>query len=225
MHEIGKQADQERIDYAALAEIELVQLAQQDDSAAFSDLVRRHYGACIRMAISIVRNRADAEDEVQNAFMKAFIHLPEFELRANFRTWLIRIVLNHCLMNVRRSNRIRLLSADTVTSSTSGEPGRAIIDELRAESKTPEEEYHSKESAMAVISNIHQLPSLFRQVLALQGINEMRVSNLAEQLGISQAAAKSRLNRARCELRSRLREQFSTRYSKSAINISRSVNL
>lgn len=82
---------------------ELVIAAQAGDRDAFTELVRRHQGTCMKLALSVLREREDAEDEVQNALFKAYEHLGQFQRDAKFSTWLSRIVLNQCLMRLRQT--------------------------------------------------------------------------------------------------------------------------
>ena len=86
--------------YNELEDNQLVTLAQGGELPAFSELMSRHQAAAFKRAYSILRDRQDAEDEVQNAFWKAFEHLDQFHQDAKFSTWLTRIVLNQCLMKI-----------------------------------------------------------------------------------------------------------------------------
>lgn len=195
-------------------DIELVVRARNEPEA-FSELIRRHYQGCFRTAMSILRNTADAEDAVQNGVLNAFIHIADFQHRANFRTWLISIVVNECLTIIRKRRRGRHISIeqDCTTPRQSAE--------LRSSANTPEEFHHANELAESVFSNVGRLPSLFRNVLMMQAVEGLETAKVAERLGISREAVKSRAHRARLELRRRLEPHVCTPYSVSLTSISR----
>src|SRR5438270_9272375 len=87
----------------------LVEHCTNGDEGAFDELMKRHHPTAIKVAYSIVRNRQDAEDEVQNAFWKAYKHMGQFNRESKFSTWLTRIVVNQCLMKLRRSRKFHYL--------------------------------------------------------------------------------------------------------------------
>ena len=99
---------------AELSSEELVRLSQEGRRDAFSELTRRHYGLSLKLAISILHDREEAEDEVQNAYWKAFQHIDQFHSDAKFSTWMTRIVVNQCLMRLRKVRRARFLYIDDV---------------------------------------------------------------------------------------------------------------
>src|SRR4051794_6642549 len=93
----------------------LVKMALEGNHQAFEELVQRHRHRCVDLATSFLRNRADAEDEVQNALSKAYTHLDQYQGGAEFSTWLARIVTNQCLMSIRVKRRTRFVYLDEVT--------------------------------------------------------------------------------------------------------------
>src|SRR5215510_8619442 len=95
-----------------LSDPTLVGLARQGDQDAFGELIRRHHRRCVDLATFFLRNRGDAEDEVQNAFMKAYAHLNQYQGDAEFSTWLARIVANQCLMLMRVRRRTHFVYVD-----------------------------------------------------------------------------------------------------------------
>jgi len=175
---------------------DLLNRAQQQDPEAFAELVRRHHLPCLRMAMSILRNAADAEDEVQNTFMKALVHLPEFEHRAELRTWLISIVRNQCLMRVRSAAYRRSTSFEAA-------PPASLIRQCRTR-PTAEDRFADEQVKCILAHHVRRLPAIYRDVLLMHGLGDMRLDAIASRLGISAGAVKSRLRRARAELRSRL---------------------
>src|SRR5689334_412691 len=96
----------------SLADDELVHLCQRGDNPAFAELMKRHHAGAMKLALSIVRDNQDAEDEVQNAFWKAYEHIQQFQHDSKFSTWLTRIVVNQCLMRLRRGKRARFQYID-----------------------------------------------------------------------------------------------------------------
>ncbi len=176
----------------------LVTLAQSGDNQAFAALLERHYTSCQKLAYSILRDRQDAEDEVQNASWKAFEHIGQFHRDAKFSTWLTRIVVNQCLMRLRQTRRSRLLYIE----DTATEEGRAF--DLPCTTISPEEAMAKSEVSEVLKEEIRKIPPLLRNVFLLRDVQEMPMQEVADQLGISVAAAKSRLLRARLELRQRL---------------------
>jgi RNA polymerase sigma-70 factor, ECF subfamily len=187
----------------ALADIEdedLVIRSQNGDKAAFSELVGRHYNACLRLASTILRNRDDAEDEVQNALSKAFEHLGQFQRGCRFSTWLTRIVVNQCLMRIRQVRRNRTVSIDEPWLQEEG-AGSWEIPDLRP---GPDHALANEQIRRIVDTEIRRIPPLLRSAFTLRHVEKLPMTEVADRLGISVAAAKSRLLRARLELQQRL---------------------
>jgi RNA polymerase sigma-70 factor, ECF subfamily len=178
----------------------LVILAQRGDNSAFAQLVDRHYSSCLKLATSILRDLPDAEDEVQNACWKAYEHIQQFQRDAKFSTWLTRIVVNQCLMRLRQQRRTKLVYLEDMVA----EDARAM--ELPADGISPEAELGNTQVAEVLHGEIRRIPPLLRNVFLLRDVQELPMQDVAEKLGISVAAAKSRLLRARSELRNRLRK-------------------
>lgn len=188
-----------RMAFSGIPDEELVLSAQQGDDRAFAELVERHYTSCLKLALSILRDKSDAEDEVQNACWKAFEHLAQFNREAKFSTWLTRIVVNQCLMRLRQAKRAKLFYMDDTQLGD-----EVVTLELRDETPTPEDQLGSREVASILEQEINRIPPLLREVFLLRDVKEMPMQEVAERLNISIAAAKSRLLRARLELRSRM---------------------
>lgn len=189
--------------FATLADRELVARAQGGDDTAFSELVRRHRAGCLKLALSILRNREDAEDEAQNAIWKAYQHLAGFQQEAQFSTWLTRIVVNQCLMRLRQQKRAKLLHLDDVLIGD--EIGTLELPDRR---KTPEDTLADQEVSETLHTEIRRIPPLLRNVFLLRDVQRKPMPEVARELNISVAAAKSRLIRARKELRSRLEKHI-----------------
>ena len=176
----------------------LVNLAQRGHDVAFAELVRRHRSSCTKLAYSILRHSHDAEDEVQNAFCKAFQHLGQFQQDAKFSTWLTRIVVNQCLMRLRRTKRSKLVYLE----DTATDDWRPM--DLPSGDASPEQTLAKNEVEAVLRHEIRRIPPLLRNVFVLREIQQLPMEIVAQKLGISVAAAKSRLLRARVELRQRL---------------------
>jgi RNA polymerase sigma-70 factor (ECF subfamily) len=172
---------------------------------AFAELIRRHQSSCMKLAVSILRDRADAEDEVQNALWKAYEHIEQFQQDSKFSTWLTRIVVNQCLMRLRQTRRARFFYLD----ETVGED--ALTLELPdAHQPSPEDTVAEQELGEVLDHEVKRIPPLLRNVFLLRDMQELPMPEVASRLGISVAAAKSRLLRARQELRSRLEKHQGT---------------
>jgi RNA polymerase sigma-70 factor (ECF subfamily) len=181
------------------ADAGLIPLAKMGDQEAFTELVNRHYPACLKLARSILRDHEDAEDEVQNAYTKAFLHLGSFEGNSRFSTWLSRIVVNQCLMRLRQLRRAQFTYLDDP-----GADENQTRFELRDTSEDPEQRYGRNEVASLLQQEVNRIPPLLRKPLLLRESMRLPLADVARQLDISEAAAKSRLLRARRELRERL---------------------
>ena len=123
----------------------LVERARKGDKLAFGELIQRHRNACLKRARLMIRDRSDAEDEVQNAFWKAFLRLEQYRGEGTFGAWLSRIVENQCLMRIRDERNVRFVYLDEPTESNvrlgSGgpEPGPGRTTWLERSRGTPEE--------------------------------------------------------------------------------------
>lgn len=192
--------------FAAFQDDELVLKAQSGDHGAFAVLIQRHQNSCLKLAVSILRDKQDAEDEVQNACWKAFEHIGQFNRDAKFSTWLTRIVVNQCLMKLRQARRARFLYLDDVQV---GEEVQTL--ELPDTTATPETAMGRSEVAQVLQKEINRIPPLLRNVFLLRDVQQLDMPVVARKLGISVAAAKSRLLRARLELRTRMEKHYGAR--------------
>ena len=182
------------------SDLQLIEQFRNGDRNAFDQLVGRHYCRCVNLATNILRNRAEAEDEVQQAFWRAFEHLDQYLGEAEFSAWLLRIVVNECRMLMRTKQRARLLYIDG---------GRSRPMELLSPIADPEYEVTKRQLIEVLRTEIQRIPPFFRQVIMLHDLEGLTMLEAAERLGITVSAAKSRLLRARRELRNRLRRRCS----------------
>ena len=118
---------------ASCADDELVRRAQECDDSAFEELMRRTAPASLKLAVSILRDRQEAEDQVQNSYMNAWRHVSKFQREAKFSTWISRIVVNQCLMRLRK-----LRNANFVSLVTDGPDGETRVVELKDQGQSPE---------------------------------------------------------------------------------------
>jgi RNA polymerase sigma-70 factor (ECF subfamily) len=186
-----------------LSNDELLTLAQARDQAAFEELMSRNSSASFKLALSILRDRQDAEDEVQNSYWNAWRCVGQFQRDSKFSTWISRIVVNQCLMRLRKARRASFLYVDE--GAANGEVGTLQLSDVRP---TPEAALGDSELTELMHREIGKLPPLLRNVLVMRDLQELSMGDVAQRLGITIVAAKSRLLRARAELRQRLEKHF-----------------
>jgi RNA polymerase sigma-70 factor (ECF subfamily) len=182
---------------ASASEEDLVTLAKSGNKEAFGELIQRHRAACLKRAMVMIRNRSDAEDEVQNAFWKAFQRLEQFRGEGTFAAWLNRIVENQCLMRIRESRNSRFVYLDESSDSN-------VRTELVGQSADPEDQLGVEEVVTLLRREVSRIPPLLRHVMLMRDLDQIPMPDVAVRLGLSVPAAKSRLMRARMELRSRI---------------------
>lgn len=181
----------------------LVAAAQGGDISAFESLVSRYERKIFRLAQHITQNNEDAEDVSQEAFLKAYEHLPEFQGHSRFYTWLVRIAVNQALMKLRK-RRTRDVSLDEEIETEENFVPREVEDW----GPSPEQRYSQEELARILSQVIGELDPPFRTVFQLRDIDELSTDETADALGISVPAVKSRLLRARLKLRDKLNRYF-----------------
>jgi len=188
-------------------ELALVQAAKGGDVSAFEELVRRYDRNVFRIAQHITRNREDAEDVVQDAFLKAYENLNQFQGQSKFYTWLVRIAVNEALMKLRRLKPGRTVSLDEDVKTEEDSLPREVADW----SPNPEQQYSQAELKDILSRTIQGLPMSFRTVFVLRDVEGLSTEETAEALDLSVPAVKSRLLRARLQLRERLNRYFQKR--------------
>jgi RNA polymerase sigma factor (sigma-70 family) len=187
------------VDSAATDEA-LVAASKRGDHPSFVELWTRHSNRAFKMVYRITGNRDDAEDAIQEAWMKAYMHLSTFDGRAKFSTWLTRIAINSALMTLRRKRAHPETSMDW---SADGEIWQQW--EMADKRANTEEHYVRKETERHLKRAIHRLRPALRTIIEIQQAHDSSVKEISEVAGISVAAAKSRLLRARTVLRRSLR--------------------
>ena len=188
-------------------ELAQVEAAKAGHDAAYEELVRRYDRNVFRIAQHITQNREDAEDVVQDAFVKAYTNLKQFQGQSKFYTWLVRIAVNEALMKLRRRRPERTVSLDEVVKTEDDSVPREVADW----SPNPEQQYTQAELRDILDRTIHGLPATFRTVFVLRDVEGLSTEETAEALSLSIPAVKSRLLRARLQLRERLNKFFQRR--------------
>jgi RNA polymerase sigma-70 factor, ECF subfamily len=178
----------------------LVSAAVAGDSTAFTALCRLHSPRLLRSVRQITRNHEDAEDALQDAFMRAFIHLKSFDGRAQFATWLTRIALNSALMILRKRKHFPVVSID----SDPQEEDRFFSLEIADRADDPERRLLRSETIEWVRRAIAELDPTPRVAMEFWNFDELSAREGARKLNISKAAFKSRLMRAKAAMRSEL---------------------
>jgi RNA polymerase sigma-70 factor (ECF subfamily) len=185
-------------------EAALVARAREGDAAAYTELVSRYERKIFRLAKHITQNDEDAEDVLQETFLKAYGHLPDFQGQSKFYTWLVRIAVNESLMKLRKRKSDRTVPLDEPVDT--GED--TVVREIAVWEENPEQKYSREELGQILDEAIQSLKPAFRTVFVLRDIEELSTEETAETLGISVPAVKSRLLRARLQLREKLTRFF-----------------
>ncbi|MGA2213354.1 MAG: sigma-70 family RNA polymerase sigma factor [Bryobacteraceae bacterium] len=182
----------------------LLAKAREGDPAAFSELVNQYSRKIYRLAKHITQNDSEAEDVLQETFLKAFEHLGDFQGQSKFYTWIVRIAVNESLMKLRKRKSDRTVPLDEPIDT--GED--TVVREIAVWDENPEQQYSREEIGQILDEAIQSLKPAFRTVFVLRDIEEMSTEEAAEALGISVPAVKSRLLRARLQLREKLTRFF-----------------
>lgn len=182
----------------------LVSQAQQGGVEAFTELVTRYEGNIYRLARHITQNPEDAEDVLQETFLKAYEHLRDFQGNSKFYTWLVRIAVNQSLMKLRKRKSDASVSLDDPYDT--GE--ESLTREIAVWDPNPEQTYSREEIRAILEKAVEALPPTFRAVFALRDIEELSTEETAALLNLSIPAVKSRLLRARLRLREKLTRYF-----------------
>jgi RNA polymerase sigma-70 factor (ECF subfamily) len=183
-------------------DLALIELVLGGDRRAFEPLVRKHERRVFRVVLAVLGNVEDAEDAMQDTFIKAFRHLAQFRRESRFTTWLTRIAVNEALEKRRtRKESVSLDEEPNVESKSL--PGR-----FEPWTANPEKLYGRQEIRQIVEGAIQSLPPIYRETLVLRDVEEMSAEEASETLGITVPALKSRLLRARLLLRESLSAHF-----------------
>ena len=189
---------------AGFDEAPFVAQARKGDDRAFAELVKRYEAKIFRLAQHITQNREDAEDVLQETFLRAYEHLDQFQGNSKFYTWVVRIAVNQALMKLRRRRTDKSVSLDETIDT--GED--TVTREIAAWDEDPEQRFSREELGEILDSAIQTLAPAYRSVFLLRDVDDLSTEETAEALGLSVPAVKSRLLRARLQLREKLTRYF-----------------
>jgi RNA polymerase sigma-70 factor (ECF subfamily) len=173
-------------------DLSLVHFAKRGDMAAFEELIKRHTMMIFRVATHLAASAEDAEEVVQDAFLKAFHHLQHFEERARFSTWLTRIAINEALARRRRSRRCPTVSIEDEIGGN-----RLLGDGIADWRSNPEQIYNTAQLREILQHALATLPDASRVVFLMRDVEGLSTADTAELLGLSVPSVKARLLRAR----------------------------
>ena len=193
----------------------LVHAAKNGDTSAFEELVKRYERKLFRIVRNVMHNTEDAEDVVQSAFLKAYQNLKQFQENAKFSTWLIRIALNESFMAMRKTRSMREQSLDCDFASEIDGSDRAPLSLISVDvtdwAPDPEALYGTAEFRKILTSSLDKLSPALRVVFVLRDVEGCSISETSGILNLTANAVKSRLARARFQLREDLSQFFSVR--------------
>jgi RNA polymerase sigma-70 factor, ECF subfamily len=182
-------------------EAELVARVKGGEVEAFYELVRPYERAAFLTALSLVNNDADAEEVCQESILKAFKNLSRFRQEAKFSTWLIQICINEAKMKIRKDRRHLYESVD---EGQQNDEGSYIPRDFADWREIPSEALEQKELRKALTEALNSLPEKYRTVLILRDVQHFSINETAKLLGLSEANVKTRLCRARLQMRDAL---------------------
>jgi RNA polymerase sigma-70 factor, ECF subfamily len=180
-----------------LSDEEVVVRVLAGETAMFEIVMRRHNQRIYRVARAILRNDGEAEDVMQDAYVRAYEHLDQFAGRAKFSTWLTRIAVHEALARQRRSKRYEELGP---TSEREGDP----MDRFASLTPNPEQQMSNSELRRLLEQAVEKLPDAYRAVFMLREVEDMSTTDAAYALEITEENVKVRLHRARALLRKSL---------------------
>lgn len=186
------------LDDDGLTDLDVIRRVLDGDAPVFELLMRRHNERLYRVARAIVRDEAEAEDVMQQAYVNAFTHLRQFNGTAQFSTWLTRIAVHEALARVRKQGRYQPLD-------DAGSPVEAFMTDTRSED--PEKQASTTELRGLLEWAIDQLPDGTREVFMLREVDGASTAETAACLGLTEDVVKTRLSRGRAVLRRALLER------------------
>ena len=185
--------------FAVLPDTEIVGRVRAGDSGLFEILMRRHNQRVYRVVRAVVKDEADVEDVMQQAYINAFTHLHQFEDRSQFSTWLIRIALHEAFGRRRKTQRAETTTARN-RSDVDDDRGE-FMDTLTSPEADPERQAYAQELHRVLEAAVDTLPEIYRAVFMLRDIEGLSTSETGQGLGLGEEAVKTRLHRARVMIR------------------------
>jgi len=184
------------------------------DRAEFARLVDAYSGPIYRLGLRMLGREQDAEDVLQNTFLQALTHISNFEGRSSLSTWLYRIAANEALMLLRRKRPEVSIDDSDSDDDRDGLSPAEFVDW----GALPEEELLSSEGKKALDQAVQNLPETLRMVFILRDIQELSIRDTADALGLSETNVKTRLLRARLNLREQLSAYYGERMNQEKKN-------
>lgn len=204
MMQVSPDTTQAAVSMPECDDLALVHATKNGDTDAFEELVKRYDRRLLRISQNLTHNREDAEDAVQEAFLKAFQHIEQFRENSKFSTWLIRIALNESFLKLRKQ---RLTSAIFADNSIDGEVDDFPMD-VADWAPNPEDLYKATELREILRKSLQELSPALSAVFVLQDMEGFSLEETAELLDLSLTAVKARSRRARLQLREHLTPYF-----------------
>ena len=187
----------------------LIQACKNGDAAAFEQLVKRYDRGLLRIAQHVTHNLEDAQDAVQEAFLKIFRSLTQLQEKSKFSAWLIRITINESMMRLRKRRSIKEVPMDLEIQGEETISPFEVVDSTQ----NLEEPYQGSEVQHLLRSALQKLQPAARVVFVLCDVEGLTTEETAEVLELAQSAVKARLWRARLELRERLSKYFAAQHN------------
>lgn len=184
-------------------ETTLIKCAQQGDLHAFEVLMQRYEHRLFRLAQQLMGNSADAEDVLQETFLKVYTKIGQFQFHSRLYTWMVRIAMNEGLMKLRQ-RRVPVVSLDADDAERDRPPAADLADWH----PNPEQQFAHAELRQILQTALNTLSLPYRIVFQLRDVEQLSTAETADALGLSEAAVKSRLLRARLQLRQQLTKHF-----------------
>ena len=186
---------------ANIPDEQVVEHVRAGEAALFEILMRRHNQRVYRVARAILGNDTEAEDVMQETYVRAYMHLEQFENRAKFSTWLTKIAVHEALARVRKASREE--SLDTEAGAETARRHEPV-----SKTRTPEEQLLGKQMHLLLEAAMDTLPLAYRSVFVMREVEELSTAETAEALEVSEEVVKTRLHRARAMLQSELQSRF-----------------
>ena len=187
-----------------MPDAELAQRVANREEAAIRLLTKRYNQSMFRTARAILREDAEAEDAVQEAYMKAIRAIDQFRSDAKLSTWLIRITVNEAIAKLRRAKR----TADVIPLAADLPAGEHVYENYESDRPNPEESALREEARKLMEARIDALPEAFRAVFVLRAVEELSVEETSQALDIPEATVRTRVFRARALLRDTLAREM-----------------
>lgn len=191
------QADPAPLPFAIIDDETVIARVKQGEVALFEIVMRRYNQRLYRIVRSILGTDSDVEDVLQDAYVKAYSHLDQFEGRSSFATWLTKIAVYEAMARSRKGRRLEPLEV-----TMGDDEGRVV--ELRSSLPDPEQNASQHELRHLIEEAVDHLPDIFREVFVMREIEQMTQAETAECLGLGEGTVKTRLHRARRQIEGHL---------------------